>query len=727
MHEKEDMVIMRKLFTKDKSEKKEENKSIRTAAVPTVRKEKKKKERTKAKRFVKKKSKAESAATESEQVDEPKDITSTEYTDTVAPEDTGTANPSAKKKFAKIGKKIGKPSRKQKEKAKSSGKIGKKFHLPKFAWMQKVQETFSKIPILSKIHKPTKKSGKIRILTFSRKMLLLCAAPMIIICVLVASFSSRSLSKAVEGEIKNALTIVAVSLDETYSNLYEGDYVQNQSGKITKGDVAISGNTDLINALKERTNFEITLYFNEMRLVTTLKNDAGAPANGTPADADMYKQVMEGKTVFKSDVELYGKKYYVLYQPLVNADGSIPGAVAVAKDATSVQKTIAAQTTQIIIISIVLVLVTGAIIIWLTSRMVVVMKSTKHFLGRLAEGEFSVMPKAKHMNRNDELGDIYRSSASLQQELRKIVNHIKQSSADLIQSADQLTDVAKTTRDTVDTVCQSMEGITEGSATQTEETTIAIGNVEKIANEITHISSIMDSLTRHANQMSDAEQASEEIVRRLNDSNDETIATISEVSEQITTLHNSVASIQKAITMIQSIAEETDLLSLNANIEAARAGEAGKGFSVVATQISKLADQSNSTAENVEDIIVTITEEADRMVEIMNDVKDKITEQQERLGETMERSSQVAQGVRYSLQDINRIRGKMDVLNQSGDAIQDIVHNLAAISKQNEASTQDTMSSALGMSQTMNSLEASSANLKKLANELDQSLVRFKM
>lgn len=436
---------------------------------------------------------------------------------------------------------------------------------------------------------------------------------------------------------------------------------------------------------------------------------------------------MKGKTVFLSNVELYGKEYYVLYQPLVNADGTIAGGIGVAKDATDVQKTIAAQTRRITLISIVLLVLAAVLIIFLTTRMVTVMKSTKHFLAKLAQGEFGVDPKQKHMKRNDELGDIYRSSVRLQQELRKIVDNIKQSSESLINSANQLTDMAQSTRTTVDSVCDSMRGITDASVTQNEETTVAIGNVQGMANEIAYISNIMDSLTQHANQMSEAEQASETIIHQLNASNEETIDTITNVAEQINALHSSVELIQTAINMIQSIAEETDLLSLNANIEAARAGESGRGFSVVATQISKLADQSNSTAENVADIIANIIAEADRMVEMMGDVKNKIHEQQKKLDDTMDKSSAVALGVNNSLRDIDTIRNKISVLSQSGDSIQDIVTNLASIAEQNESSTQATMDSALGMSDTMNSLENASESLKDMARALDESLVRFKM
>ena len=617
------------------------------------------------------------------------------------------------------------PKKKRKDRA---AKERTKRHILRNLWQKlplpKKRLFFKKDKAVSAKAGSANTAKRFRLLTFSRKMLLLCLAPMMLICILITVFSRQSLTKSVENEIEGALKIVAISLDETYSNLYQGDYEQDKSGKIKKGDVSISGNTDLIDALKKRTNYDITLYFNGMRLVTTLRNDAGAPANGTPADSAVYEKIMKGKTVFLSNVELYGKEYYVLYQPLVNADGTIAGGIGVAKDATDVQKTIAAQTRRITLISIVLLVLAAVLIIFLTTRMVTVMKSTKHFLAKLAQGEFGVDPKQKHMKRNDELGDIYRSSVRLQQELRKIVDNIKQSSESLINSANQLTDMAQSTRTTVDSVCDSMRGITDASVTQNEETTVAIGNVQGMANEIAYISNIMDSLTQHANQMSEAEQASETIIHQLNASNEETIDTITNVAEQINAL---VELIQTAINMIQSIAEETDLLSLNANIEAARAGESGRGFSVVATQISKLADQSNSTAENVADIIANIIAEADRMVEMMGDVKNKIHEQQKKLDDTMDKSSAVALGVNNSLRDIDTIRNKISVLSQSGDSIQDIVTNLASIAEQNESSTQATMDSALGMSDTMNSLENASESLKDMARALDESLVRFKM
>lgn len=578
-----------------------------------------------------------------------------------------------------------------------------------------------------KTREKKKKKEKIRLLTFSRKILLLCLLPMIIICILITYISRQSLSKSVENEIEGALKIVAISLDETYSNLYEGDYHKDPGGRVTKGDEPISRNRTLLDALKERTGYDISLYFDEMRLLTTLTNESGAPVNGTPADPKVYATLMKGKPVFQSNVQLYNKTYYVYYQPLLNADGSIPGAIAVAKDATQVQKSIRVQTTRITIISMLIMIIAAVMIIILAAQMTRVMKHIRHYLKELAQGEFSIQPTEKLLKRNDELGDIYSSAVLLQNELRKIVDNIKSSSVDLIRSADELTDMACNTRQTVDSVCVSMEDVTHGSAAQTEKTVDAIQNVSRIGEEITYITDKMNSLTMHAEQMSEAEQVSEQIIKLLNRSNDETIATITDVSQQIGTLNHSIESIHSAIQMIQNIADDTDLLSLNANIEAARAGEAGRGFAVVATQINKLAEQSNITAGNVETIINTITSESETMVKMMEELKDKIDTQQQKLSESMTQSTAVSEGIHKSLSDIQDIRSKMDILSESGDAIQNIVQNLASISQKNENTTQDTMNSALGMSNTMNSLEQSSENLKSLANELDETLVLFKI
>lgn len=414
-------------------------------------------------------------------------------------------------------------------------------------------------------------------------------------------------------------------------------------------------------------------------------------------------------------------------QIVVDSDGSVNGAAEVAMDASSIQKIINGQIAKVVIFSLFFVVIISFIMILLSRKIVETMNDIKEFLARLAAGELGQAPEEKLLQRNDELGDIYGISVQLQAELRKTVKGIKESADGLVHSANHLTEMALNTQGTVEGVLDSVEEISKGAVTQAEGTATANNNVTKMGEQISYITDEVNSLTKNARQMSDAEKASERIIVELNASNEDTKSSLTKVADQIMIMNESVQSINTAVAMIQSIADETDLLSLNASIEAARAGEAGRGFAVVAEQICKLAEQSNSSATEIEQIINEVMSESDKMVEIMDEVKSNMDHQQAKLEETQAKYNAVAEGVENSLGNIDSIKEKMDVLSGSGTAIKDVVQDLSSISEQNAASAHSTMQAAQDMSETMNNLEMSSEKLQYLADQLNDTLAIFKV
>lgn len=572
-----------------------------------------------------------------------------------------------------------------------------------------------------------RKQGRKRFLTIDKKMVSICVFPMMMLCIIVTFFSAGTLQEGIEQEIEKSLNIVAVSVSETYTNLYEGDYKQNLNGKVTKGDKAISGETQLIDGISEKTGFEVSFFFGNMRLITTARLDSGGRINGTGIDKELYAQIEGGNTLFLKNFEIGSGKYYAYYFPLVNSDGSVIGAVEAAMDASRVKELIQSQITRIVIFAVAFLAAAAVLVLVLTKRMSITMHRIKKFLVRLADGELDAEPDKRVLCKKDELGDIYRSSVQLQSALYKIVNSTKALTDRLADSADKLADMAQGTQKTAKEVLLSVEDISQGAREQAEGTERANSNAISIGEQIDHITGEVDSLTKYAGQMYAAEQESEKNIGELNSYNGNTKDSIQKVSDQILFMNQSVQSINTAISIIQSIADETDLLSLNASIEAARAGDAGRGFAVVAEQICKLAEQSNEAAKEIEHMVEEIMRTSGRMVEIMQEVNANMEHQQEKLEDTRIRYSAVADGVSNSLRNIHSIRDSIGVLGGFGSSIRDTMGKLSEISGQNADSADNAMESVEGMNDTMGKLKKSSEELLELADRLKETLVVFKI
>lgn len=583
-----------------------------------------------------------------------------------------------------------------------------------------------KIPALRSSKKPIQENKK-RVLTLSGRLLLLCLLPMVLACLLITVFSSNRLRSSIETEIEKSLKIVATSVNETYTNLYEGDYSQDQNGKLKKGDTQISGDNGLIDSLKEQTGFEVSLMYGNMRLITTVRNPNGARANGIGIPSATYNLIEAGETLFVTEYEVGGTEYYAYYQPLINSDGSVIGAIEAAVESASVNKTINAQIWGVVGFSIVFVLVAAMAVVLLSKSLVNGMIAIRKFLHKIVHGELGVQPDETLKNRDDEIGDIYRMAIRLQGTLRQIVNEIKQSANRLNASADRLTDMAQNTNNVVEDVICAVAEISQGAKQQAEDTSETNDNIMRMGQQIENIVGEVEKLDINAARMAKEESESERIINELNASNNETKEVVMQVAEQITVMSGSIRDITSALDMIRNVAEETTLLALNASIEAARVGEAGRGFAVVAQQINKLAEQSNSSIGKIEKVIDGVVSTSEKMVLIMADVKQKMDQQQEKLDETMSKSVAVAGEVENSKQKIELIRSNVDALNEFGTAIGGVVSNLAAVSYENAASADNTKDSADAMSITMNELKEASVNLAELSKELEQSLGLFKL
>ena len=581
-----------------------------------------------------------------------------------------------------------------------------------------------------KVKKQTEKKQrterkKIRIFNFSRRLLIMCILPMIFTCALVTAISTSTLKSAMEKEIENSMRIASSAIDETYTNLYEGDYSQDLSGAVRKGDTVISSEYGLVDAMKEKTGFDISMIFGDMRLLTTVTSLNGGRINGTRLDEEILEDIRQSENVFKKDFMVGENICYAYYQPLINSDGSVFGAVEIAEEVTELKQTIQKQANNLTIFSIVIVLVVAVLSSMISSRIAKKMKHTKAFLDNIVQGNLDNNANEKVMESNDELGDIYRSCVKVQESFSDMVNGIKGSGNNLKLSADSLSQLVQTNTSSSKDVNNAVEMISNGAKNQAESTAQARESVTVINNQIDRIIDEVDIMAEGAEEMSKKEKESEMIITELEESSLDTKLSISKATEQIGLMSEAVEDINKAIELIQSIADETDLLSINANIEAARAGEAGKGFAVVADQINKLAVQCNGSSQGIKVMLDKIIEISDKTVSVMGEVQKNMDIQQNKLNLTRDTYKHVSDGVEKSRQNMKNIKEKIVVLNSSGISISKAIDELSSISENNVMLADDTIEVVNDMNNTMQRVQTSSEELLVMAEDLQKSMGCF--
>lgn len=327
--------------------------------------------------------------------------------------------------------------------------------------------------------------------------------------------------------------------------------------------------------------------------------------------------------------------------------------------------------------------------------------------------------------KGDETGVMGRALEELRREMVEVIKKITGQSDVLYGASETVNRSANHTAESVDQVEKAITEIAQGATSQAQETQTATENVILMGDMIEETNKEIDALRDSANAMSAAGNKAMEIFSKLNESNQQTKAAIDEVYEQTNTTNTSAMRIKAATDVITDIAEETNLLSLNASIEAARAGEQGRGFAVVASQIQKLAEQSNNSAQEIAVIINELISDAAKSVETMEIVKDVIKKQDEYVKNTEDSFKDVSAGIAQSIEGIQLITAKTKQLNEARVRVVDVVQNLTAIAEENAASTEETSASVTEVGNTMADVAGEASHLQGIANELEESVKNF--
>ncbi len=560
------------------------------------------------------------------------------------------------------------------------------------------------------------------------KIMILALAPLVLMGIISFIVTEQQVTKKMEAEVYSGLHSTVVAVKNALELEIPGEYHLDDNNELWKGDMLnISQATDIADEIKNTTGTEVTVFFGDTRYMTSVMKD-GKRAIGTQATEKVVDEVLKkGNTYTADKVDVAGTDFYVYYIPLMQEGTTTPcGMVFAGKSQVNVEKEMRGVTMTILATVLLLLVAGGTFAIIMANSIVKSLQKSIYTVEEVAKGNLTVQLDQALLARKDEVGDMARYIAKLKEELITILSDIRNQSGVLQNASSSLHGTSGDAADSVGQVERAIHEIADGATSQADETQKATENVILMGNMVEETKAEVEELYNNASVMQKSSNDASQTLDELNGINQKARTAIDVIYEQTYTTNESALKIREATNLITAIAEETNLLSLNASIEAARAGEQGRGFAVVAAQIQKLAEQSNESARQIEQIITLLIQDSNKAVETMDEVKEIMQRQSENVDKTEEIFAVVKDGIDYSIQSVNNIAEKTKKLDEARVTVVDVVQNLTAIAEENAAGTEETSASTAEFSNMMEDIQGTSSKLKNIASDLENRMSIFK-
>lgn len=557
-----------------------------------------------------------------------------------------------------------------------------------------------------------------------RKLLLMSLIPLIATSVISVAVSSVKMVEKMRDEAYSKIGAVAHMAKKMYEEIDDGEYSYS-GGELKKGAYNITKNHAVVDSVKEQTGVDITIYYGDTSIVTTVFDDMNRLTD-IKASETVIDEVLEKGNEYKNKESVNGSKYYTYYLPIKDKAGKTIGIFAALESQDVVRDALKESIIYVFVCIMGIFVISLVVVILNSNKISRKIKHINRFLGNIRDGDLTTSIDEKVVLDKTEIGDIAESALKLNVALGGMVENIKRSAEKLSSSAEILQQTADTTNTTTQEVNKAIEEITTGTVSQAEETQNATDAVITMGEEIEKTSDAVNELMVNADLMSSNGENAERMINELSAANIKTMDAVDRIYKHTELTNAAVRKISNAAMIITSIAEETNLLALNASIEAARAGENGKGFAVVASEIQELAEQSNHSADEIMKEIDNLISESEHSVEVMQDVKMNVDLQSEKLANTKNNFNTMIAGIRKSIENIGHIKKITVSLNENRKSIIDIIQSLSAISEENAAASEQTSASTIQLSEIIDKLAEDATELSSLAEMLEKEISEFK-
>ncbi|WP_096270880.1 methyl-accepting chemotaxis protein [Paucisalibacillus globulus] len=373
-----------------------------------------------------------------------------------------------------------------------------------------------------------------------------------------------------------------------------------------------------------------------------------------------------------------------------------------------------------------LAIVLGIVLLLLVSRGITKnLQKVVHTTNEIANG--NLVAKPVDYNGKDEIGQLANAVNLMKNNIQDILfkvataaNTVSTRSGELSQSADEVSEGSEQIASTMEELSSGSENQANSASSLAESMSDFVQKVrlsEENGLEVANTSEQVLALTNEGQELMKSSVVQMNQIDQI----------VSSAVEKVRGLDKQSTEISKLVSVIKDIADQTNLLSLNAAIEAARAGEHGKGFAVVAEEVRKLSEQVATSVGEITTIVTSIQKETGSVVASLNDGYTEVKEGTAQVQETGKNFASIHESVTSMTTKISAISSNLREIAGNSNDMNNLIEEIAAVSEESAAGVEQAAASAQQTFSSMEEVSNSAEELEKLAEHLNEELKVFKL